>query len=52
MVTEVEFYDLKTKKKFKSTNYRIETRGVRRFAVTKSLTGPYECWHVLPKAFK
>ena len=46
---EIEFYDLKSKKKFKSTSWRIVEKSGRNFAVTKSLTGDYECWRVLGK---
>ena len=51
---ELEFYDVRDKKKFKSSDYRVEEREgkggtVRYFAVTKSKTGPHECWRVLSK---
>ena len=46
---EIEFYDLKSKSKFKATEYRLEERKGRFFAVTKSPTGDYECWKVLGK---
>jgi len=46
---ELEFYDVKTKKKFKATNYRFEERGGRHFAVTKSPAGTHECWRVVKK---
>ncbi len=49
MPEEIEFYDLKSKSKFKSTDYRLEERNKRFFAVTKSPTGDYECWKVLGK---
>ena len=45
---ELNFYDLKTKKKFMSDKYEIKTRGVRRFAVCKSSSG-CECWRVIGK---
>lgn len=48
---EIEFYDVKSKKKFKTVNYRIVDRGGRMFAVTKSLAGPHECWRVVSKDF-
>ncbi|OYT36550.1 hypothetical protein B6U91_00935 [Candidatus Pacearchaeota archaeon ex4484_71] len=58
---EVEFYDVKTKKKFKTTEYRIvekvsESKSsgkkvTRYFAVAKSLEGPHECWRVVGKDF-
>ncbi|MFH1594390.1 MAG: hypothetical protein ABID09_06810 [Candidatus Omnitrophota bacterium] len=46
---EMEFYDVKSKKKFKASEYRIEERKGRFFAVTKSPTGDYECWKVVSK---
>ena len=58
---ELEFFDVKTKKKFKTTDYRIvektsenENTGkktTRYFAVTKSHDGPHECWRVVGKDF-
>ena len=48
---EVEFYDVKTKKKFKVTEYKIVEKSGRFFAVTKSPTGTYDCWHVVGKDF-
>ncbi len=51
----LEFYDLKAKMKFNSTNWRVEQRprkkgGVTYFAVTTSpLTGK-ECWRIIAKA--
>lgn len=46
---EMEFFDVKSKKKFKSSDFRIEERKGRFFAVTKSQTGDYECWKVVSK---
>ena len=51
MPEELEFYDVKSKKKFKVTEYRIEDRKGRKFAVTKSKSGPHECWRVVSKDF-
>lgn len=48
-MTELEFYDVKSRKKFKATEFRIEERKGRFFAVTKSQCGPHECWKVLSK---
>jgi hypothetical protein len=48
-MAEIEFYDVKSRSKFKSSNFRIEERKGRFFAVTKSPTGSYECWKVLSK---
>ncbi len=47
---EVEFYDVKTKSKFKTDAFRVEERKGRFFAVTKSPNGDHECWRVLSKA--
>lgn len=46
---ELEFYDVKTKKKFKTENFRIEERKGRFFAVAKSPTGSHECWRIVSK---
>lgn len=51
MAEELEFYDVKSKEKFKTTDYRIEERNGRFFAVTKSQSGPHECWRVVGKDF-
>ena len=58
---EIEFYDVKTKKKFKTTEYKIvekvsESKNTgkkvtRYFAVTQSPDGPHECWRVVGKDF-
>lgn len=48
---ELEFYDVKSKNKFKTTEYRIVNKGGRNFAVTKSKSGPHECWRVVSKDF-
>lgn len=48
---EIEFFDVKSKQKFKSTDYRIEDKGGRFFAVTKSPEGTHECWRVVGKDF-
>lgn len=48
-MAELEFYDVKSKKKFKATEFRIEEKKGRFFAVTKSPTGNYECWRVVSK---
>lgn len=50
MVKEkISFFDLKSKKKFTTDNWREEIRKNRRFAVAKSPSGPHECWRVLGK---
>lgn len=46
---ELSFYDVKTKGKFKTTDYQVREKGGRFFAVTKSLKGTHECWRVLSK---
>ena len=50
---KLSFYDVKTKKKFITDDYRVvkkEAKGrARYFAVTKSLAGEHECWRVLSK---
>ena len=50
---KLSFYDVKSKKKFDSDDYRIVKKTAkgrdRFFAVTKSLVGPHECWRVLSK---
>jgi len=42
----LNFYDLKAKRKFSSGNYRIVTKGGRRFAVATSPNGN-ECWRII-----
>lgn len=46
---EVEFYDVKSKAKFKSSDVEVREKKGRFFAVTKSPSGDYECWKVLSK---
>jgi hypothetical protein len=48
---ELDFFDVKTKNKFKATEYKIVNKGGRNFAVTKSKSGPHECWRVVSKEF-
>ncbi len=48
-MAEMEFFDVKTKNKFKSSEFRIEERKGRFFAVTKSPSGTHECWRVVSK---
>ena len=43
--------NVKTKKKFNTSDYRIEDKAGRKFAVTKSQDGPHECWRVVSKDF-
>lgn len=49
MPEEIEFYDVKSKKKFKTASYRVVTKDGRSFAVAKSPTGTHECWRVVSK---
>lgn len=56
---EIEFYDVKTKSKFKASEYRLVEKTstskksgkkiTRFFVVAKSLAGPHECWKVVSK---
>ena len=46
---EIQFYDVKTKDKFKTSEYRIEEKKGRFFAVAKSPSGTHECWRVVSK---
>jgi len=48
---QLEFYDVKSKKKFKTDSYKIVDKSGRMFAVTKSQAGPHECWRVVSKDF-
>lgn len=47
----LEFFDVKSKDKFKTADYKIVTKGGRNFAVTKSKSGSHECWRVVSKDF-
>ena len=46
---EIEFFDVKTKKKFKATEYEVRERSGRFFVVTKSPEGTHECWKVISR---
>ncbi len=46
---ELEFYDVKTKNKFKTSEYQVKQKSGRFFAVAKSKAGTHECWRVLSK---
>ena len=46
---EIEFYDVKSKDKFKTTEYRLVQKGNRNFVVAKSPSGTHECWKVVSK---
>jgi hypothetical protein len=45
----LSFYDVKSKKKFKSSSYRIVKKKGRRFAVAKAPSG-IEAWRIMGKA--
>ena len=47
---ELSFYDVKSKKKFKATEYVVKEKAGRFFAVTKAPGASHECWRVLGKA--
>lgn len=44
-----EFYDVKTKSKFSTEEYRLVDKAGRFFIVAKSPTGTHECWKVVSK---
>ena len=46
---KMEFYDVKSKAKFSTVDYRLVEKGGRFFAVAKSQSGPHECWRVVSK---
>lgn len=48
---EQEFYDVKSKEKFTTADYKIVDKGGRFFAVAKSPSGSHECWRVVSKDF-
>lgn len=54
MKQRLDFYDLRKKKKFFSTNYKLlrkkTKKGVRYFAITKSPNGT-ESWRVVSEQF-
>ena len=49
MPEELSFSDVKGKKKFKSSSYKIVTKSGRRFAVAKAPTG-IDSYRILGKA--
>ncbi len=55
MKEELEFYDVKTRSKFKSSNWRIEIKekdGTKRyFAVAPSPMGSHEAWRIVSADF-
>ncbi|MBU2540829.1 MAG: hypothetical protein KJ593_02905 [Candidatus Omnitrophica bacterium] len=46
---EMEFFDVKSKNKFKASEYRLVQKGGRNFVVAKSPSGTHECWRVVSK---
>jgi len=46
---EMEFFDVKTKKKFKTADCKVVEKKGRFFAVAKSPEGTHECWRVISK---
>ena len=48
-MAEMDFYDVKTKKKFKTSEFKIVEKKGRFFAVAKSQAGTHECWRVVSK---
>lgn len=46
---EMEFFDVKSKKKFKTSEFKVVEKGGRYFAVSKSPAGTHECWRVISK---
>lgn len=55
MKEELEFYDVKSKSKFKSTFWRIEAKEskdrTRYFAVARVPGGTHEAWRIVSKDF-
>lgn len=55
MKEPLEFYDVKTRTKFKSSDWRIETKvakgRTRYFAVAKAPGGNHEAWRIVAEAF-
>lgn len=45
----LKFYDVKGKKSFKSSNYRMVTKKGRKYAVCKAPSG-IEAWRIVGKA--
>lgn len=45
----LQFYDVKTKKRFITNNYKYVTKKNRKFAVTQSPSG-IQCWRIVGKA--
>lgn len=46
---ELEFYDLKAKKRFKTANYKVVNKGNRKFAVAASPYTEASYWRAMKK---
>ena len=46
----LNFYDVKTKKKFNTSDWTHKTRGGRHFAVTVNPKSKVECWRTIGAA--
>ena len=46
---KLSFYDVKTKQKFETSEYRVQEKGGRFFAVAKAPNAAHEAWRVLSK---
>ena len=46
---KLSFYDVKTKSKFESTEYKVQEKGGRFFAVAKAPNATHDAWRVLSK---
>jgi hypothetical protein len=55
MKEPLEFYDVKSRSKFTSSEWRIEQKQsksrMQYFAVAKSPTGTHEAWRIVSEAF-
>jgi hypothetical protein len=55
MKPPLEFYDVKSRSKFTTQEWRVETKmskgKVRYFAVAKSPTGAHEAWRIVTEDF-
>jgi len=49
MAQEISFYDVKTKSKFNTADFKVREKSGRFFAIAKSPKGTHECWRVLSK---
>lgn len=49
MSESLSFYDVKTKSKFNTAEYKVKEKSGRFFAVAQSPKGTHECWRVLSK---